>query len=342
MKPAIAFGEILLTVLFLLPQPLTARAVDSPAPWQEVAHMPDSKTYVVPALWAELPRLNAKTTVTILDVQGPGVVTQMHVSSLGTNCGVGFDSPETQSVIIRVCYDNESTPSIQMPLMDFLGDIQSQSAYFTTVYFSKVRESHNFRLPLPFRKSIKISLENPSGKNLVGYTDIQWEQVSAIPEKCGYLRTDYRHGSLDAQKDNLLFEANQPGRIAAHWLQYESENSEHGETICEANQELYLDGDTKPTLNYLGTEDVYGYSWGYKGTHSDNWAAILRQDDLKPTGSRIAVLRCRTNDAIAFRQSCKWVLTFAHDPNYQRKLAGTAIPFRHCVYYYSGPEATGH
>jgi len=279
--------------------------------WIEISKVPNTKTHVVPALWADFPRLNAKTTVKILDVEGPGVITQIHASALGTDFGKGFDSPASQGVIIRVFYDGEANASIEMPFMDFLGDIQCHSDYFTTVYFSKVKESHNFRLPIPFRKSIKVEIENVSENNLVGYIDLQWEELSSIPD-------------------------NKPASIVAHWLQYESEISINGETICEANQELYLDGDTVPTLNYLGTEDVYGYSWGYKGTHSDNWAAIIRQEDLQPTGSRIAVLRCRTNDAISFRKSCKWILTFLKDNQYHiNKLGNIPIPYRHCVYYYS-------
>lgn len=306
------------------------------AAWMKIAGVPDTKTHVIPALWADFPRLNAKTTIEILNVEGPGVITQIHASSLGTDFGKGFNSPASQGVIISVFYDGESTPSIDMPLMDFLGDIQCQSDYFTTVYFSKVKESHNFRLPIPFRKSIKVEIENPSENNLVGYIDIQWEQVSGIPYDCGYLYTDYRNSKLDTRKENLLFTLNKPASIVAHWLQYESEISTKGETICEANQELYLDGDTVPTLNYLGTEDVYGYSWGFKGTHSDNWAAIIRQEDLQPTGSRIAVLRCRKNDAISFRESCKWKLTFLKDDQSTiNKLGNTLIPYRHCVYYYS-------
>jgi hypothetical protein len=222
-----------------------------------------------------------------------------------------------------------------MPFMDFLGDIQCRSAYFNTVYFSKVKESHNFQLPMPFRKHIRIELANPSSSRLAGYADVQWESVVSLPEECGYLRTDYRDGVISAQTPNTLFEIGQPARIVAHWLQYESERSQHGETICEANQELYLDGDTAPTLNYLGSEDVYGHSWGYKDVHSDNWSAILRLEDLKPAGSRVAALRCRMLDAISFRKSCKWILTFAHDPDHQKRLADTPVPFRHCVYYYA-------
>ena len=65
--------------------------------------------------------------------------------------------------------------------MDFLGDIQCESAYFSNLYFSKVKRSHNFRLPMPFREHIKIEVENTSSFDLWGYTEVQWEQVGAIP-----------------------------------------------------------------------------------------------------------------------------------------------------------------
>lgn len=310
-------------------------ASESEANWQRITQILESKTYVVPSLWAEMPRLNAKTRVTILNVEGPGVVTLIHASALALKFDSQFSSEEAMNVILRIFYDGESKPAIEMPYMDFLGDIQCQSSYFNSVYFTKVKESHNFRIPIPFRKRIKIELENPSDKNLLGYTDIQWEKLPSIPPETGYLRVDYRQGNLNVQEDNILLDLHSKGKIIAHWFQYESEKSKGGETICEADQQLYLDKDSQPTLNYLGSEDVYGYSWGYKGTHSDGRSVILRQEDLKPEGSRIAILRCRTDDAISFQNSCKWVLTFSNDPGHQKKLGETRIPYRHCVYYYS-------
>ena len=191
---------------------------------------------------------------------------------------------------------------------------------------------------MPFRGHIRVEIENPSTVLLYGYLDVQWEQVPAIPDDSGVLRVDYRCGNIDARKENVLFDAAGPASIIAHWLQYESSLSPGGEVICEANQEIYLDGDRKPTLNYLGTEDVYGYSWGYKQTHSDGMVAILKKEDLNP-GSRIAVLRCRANDAISFQKSCRWVLTFEHDPVHRDILGDNPVPFRHSVYYYQTRNA---
>lgn len=263
----------------------------------------------------------------------------IHASALGKRSkespqGICFDSKESQGVMIRVFYDGESKPSINLPFMDFLGDIQCQSVYFNTVYFSKVNESHNFRLPMPFRKHIKIELENPSETGLKGYVDIQYEKVASLPDNTAYLFADFREGTINAQEPTVLFEINQRAKIVAHWLQYESAVSRLGETLCEGDQLLYLDGDTTPTLNYMGTEDVYGYSWGFRAVQSDNWLAIIRLEALKPTGSRVAMLRCRTTDAISFQKSCKWILTWATDPGPQKKLGEIPIPYRHCVYFY--------
>lgn len=85
----------------------------------------------------------------------------------------------------------------------------------------------------------------------------------------------------------------------------------------------------------MGTEDVYGFSWGFHDIASDNYAAIVKREELKLSGQRIAVLRCRENDAISFRKSCKWVITYLTDPGTVKQFGNTQVPFRHCVYNYS-------
>ncbi len=307
--------------------------------WHSVARIKEQKTHVVPALWQDLPKLNAKTRIKLLDVDGPGVISMFHSCAFvapGEGIAFNLDSYVSQNVILRIYYDGEEKPAIEMPLMDFFADIQCKSKYFNTIYFSKVKESHNCRLPMPFRKHIAVEIENPTDKNLTAYTDIQWEQVPSIPSDCGYLHTDYREGIIDPKIQLSVFELNKPGSLVAHWIQYESEKSfGNGDLICESNQEIYLDGDEKPTLNYLGTEDAYGYSWGFRGIASDNYSAIMKREELKPSGRRIAILRCRESDAISFRESCKWIITYLTDPGTVNAFGDGKVPFRHCVYYYS-------
>ena len=329
----IVFAASLLPVLLGGTEFLRA---EEPVSWQEVSRIRTGQSHVVPALWANLPRLDARTKVKILDVDSPGVVSMLHVCNFGPGNGFSGNTPGAQSVVVRVFYDSQTTPAVEMPLMDFLGDIQCQSALFNTVYFTKVKHSHNFRLPMPFRKHITIELENPSAENLAAYTDVQWEKVEQIPDDCGYLRTDYHSGTFQASKPLVLCQINRPATIMAHWLQYESVKSVRGEQLCEGDHQFFLDGDDKPTLNYLGSEDAYGFSWGFQhGVQSDGRCAIIKLENLKPAGSRVAAIRCRVDDAIRFQKSCRLVLTYENDPGAAAALGTTPIPYRHCVYYYA-------
>ena len=69
--------------------------------------------------------------------------------------------------------------------MDFLGNIEAKAKPFSTIYFSRVRRSHNFRLPLPFREGIRIEVENPTDRNAFGYLETQWDEVTGDPGGIG-------------------------------------------------------------------------------------------------------------------------------------------------------------
>src|SRR5690242_12015873 len=75
---------------------------DEPVSWHEVGRVRPGQSHVVPALWADLPKLNARTKVKILDVDGPGVVSVLHVCNFGPAAGFAGNSPGAQAVMVRV------------------------------------------------------------------------------------------------------------------------------------------------------------------------------------------------------------------------------------------------
>jgi hypothetical protein len=304
--------------------------------WQELSKVGKARTQGVTAFWGGLPELNAKARVKVLDADGPGVITSIHVSAMAADGIEGFGSPQVAGLIIRVFYDGQAKAGIEMPLMDFLGDVECKSQYFSSVFLSKVKESHNFRIPMPFRKHVTIEVENPSDRKVVGYLELTYDTVETVPKESGHLRVDYRTGNLSAKTPNTMFKLDRAGVIVAHWLQYETDKARDGQLICEADQQFFLDGDTKPTLQSMGSEDLYGGSWGFIAQQGDGqYTSILRNEKVGAAGSRVAVLRCRSLDAISFRKSCRWVLTWANDAWAAEKLGDSPIPYRHCVYYYS-------
>ena len=322
------------------------------------------RTYLSSVTWPYdkypgMQELNGRAVITLIDRDGPGVVSQIHSSiyfKKKEDLNVEDESDDSaKSLIVRVWYDREESPSIEMPWMEFLGDIQCGSSFFDTVFFSKVKYSHNFHLEMPFRKHIKIEIENTSDIDLIGYSDLQYDLLPSLPENCGYLLVDYRVGRNLVPNDILeVFKSESAGAIVAHWLQIEADNPfcAKGEGLCEANNEVYIDGEHHPSMEYLGTEDYYGYSWGFKGVQSNSYSAILKNETLPAGGSRIAMLRCREMDKIRFQKSCRIVMDYTEEYFSDIKTDQSVFPlerdgypkvkfmadYRSCYYYYALKE----
>ena len=316
--------------------------------WQEISAIGDRRTHVVPGTWAldkypDAETLKPHTKVVLLDQEGPGVVTGFHASDQAA-CDQG-------QLILRVWYDEEPKPAIELPLMDFLGNLEGKAQPYSTIYFSRVRKSQNFRLPMPFRQHIRIEVENPTDADILGYFEIQWDETKSIPPESGYLRVAYRAGTFAFPHEELILcDIRSPGTIVAHSLQMAADHPAcgNGTGTCEGNHEIYLDGDTTPSGESLGCEDFYGHSWGFGGgVESDFHAAIIRYEATPQGGTLVAMVRARDTDKITFRKSCKILLTYKHDLGEPCGAAtGKAlqpfsdgasvdVPYRSCIYYYA-------
>ena len=116
--------------------------------WEKLTSVGGINSRVVPNTWSkdkypDAPELFAGASVTVLDAEGPGVVTNIHVSDYKVRTNPS-DNRSASAIIIKVWYDNEKTPAIEMPLMDFVGDIEASCDFYDTAFFSRVKLSHNF------------------------------------------------------------------------------------------------------------------------------------------------------------------------------------------------------
>ncbi len=323
--------------------------------WENTARIETGRARLARICWPydkypDMPQLTAGSEVVLLDEDGPGVVTNLHSSAM-YHMGGEKNPAAYRQVEIEITYDRHAEPDIRMPLCDFLADVDGDCECFNTVYFSKVRFSHNFRLPMPFRSHIRIVLRNPTKTDLMGYTDLQWKQLCELPEDVGYLYTAYRADRLQIPEQTAqLCRIDGRGTLRAHWFSIGTDCAlaKNGEYVCEGNQEFYVDGEQAPSLEYLGTEDVYSHSWGFAGTGGDGYAAITRMDHPTPERTQLAMLRCRTIDAIPFERSLRLELDYrdeffafaSKNPLHtwevlgDRPRASFNIDYKSCLYYY--------
>ena len=306
--------------------------------------------YLVNVSWnldkyPEAPEFLPHSKLTILDADGPAMITNIHASAYYQKGRFAESETAACSMWLRVYYDGSEIPAIDMPLMDFLGDVDCCCKPYATQYFSKVKESHNFYLTMPFERHIKIEVENRSNVDLNGYMTLQVEPLSRWDADLGYLYTQYREADVVLPDDVLdIMDVEGNGTLVAHWLQIHAESPlcRNGDYICEGNDEFYLDGEETPSLEYLGTEDLYGFSWGFQGQQSDGRSAIIREDKSE-TGIKLCMLRTRREDKIRFTRSCRVIINYAEEffsafttnPRYKEyKKEQLPISYKSCSYYY--------
>jgi len=333
--------------------------------WMDTARLDTRPSRLERICWPydkypDMPQLLAGAEITLLDADGPGVVTNLHAAAMGCLDGIlgtcSAHEPDAHTrIIIEITYDNHQTPDISMPLYAFLGDPLGNSDRYRTIYFAKVQDAHNFRLPIPFDRHIKIVFKNPTQTDIISYTDLQWKKLDVLPEDCGYLRIAYRKAAMQAPEDvPVLADIADRGTVKAHWLCLgtDLENASGGEFICEANQEFYIDGEDHPSLEYLGTEDLYAHSWGLGSSSCDGYSVITGVQHPREGRTEVTMLRCRTEDAIGFNKSLRLKMDYSQDyfshastnPLLKtgvfapRPRLSFLIDYQSCVYYYGARD----
>jgi hypothetical protein len=91
----------------------------------------------------------------------------------------------------------------------------------------------------------------------------------------------------------------------------------------EGNNEVRIDGEADPRADYLGTEDSFGFSWGFQrpftGLH--NGINFVRNE----TPSMLSIYRFHARNAIRFERSLDWRIDWSHEfrdnTDFHRRLA---------------------
>ena len=97
--------------------------------------------------------LKSKETVTLVDINGPGCINQFWITS---------DLPKFRALILRMYWDNEETPSVEVPMGDFFAMGHDQAPHTVNslpIVVGPYRGLASY-WQMPFRKHARITLEN--------------------------------------------------------------------------------------------------------------------------------------------------------------------------------------
>ena len=251
-----------------------------------------------PAIWLE-----ARATATIADIDGPGVVRHMWFT-------IPPMRPELmRSVLIHVFYEGASKPSISTPLLDFCGLALGRPAHHDSA-FTVSPEGRGFinLMPMPFRRHLRIEIENGSDARLRLYYQLTCTREEVAAE-AGYLHAQFRRESpTTLGRDYVILDGLRgPGRYLGTVVGIRV--IDPGTWYGEGEVKIYLDGDDElPTICGTGLEDYVGTAWGMGSFHTQfSGVPIVVEVPGRPQNMPefVSFYRWHVVDPIVFEHDCR-------------------------------------
>lgn len=141
-------------------------------------------------------------TRVLADLQGPGVISHIWITAAST------DMYYLRRVLLRMYWDGEENPSVEVPLGDFFGLGHSRVYTYSCAAFSCSTNNSGYLggdinrsaamncwLPMPFAKSAHIELvnESPVGTYIpMFYYYIDWQKHPSLPADTLYFHAQWR------------------------------------------------------------------------------------------------------------------------------------------------------
>jgi len=275
----------------------------------------------------------------LADIKGSGCIRHMYATLLS------FDRFYYRNLILRMYWDEEEKPSVEVPLGDFFGIGHCKVRYFTSLLLtvnsgdpSIGTHGLNCYFPMPFSKRCLIEVVNESQfqidalwyhidyekydkpeQNLARFHS-QWRRENPckaiLPEGVEKLTPENQTGdigkNLTGKENYVILEAEGRGNYVGCILNVDNIA---GGWWGEGDDMIFIDGEKwPPSFHGTGTEEIFGggacpnaeYSGPYTGFH------LISRSDWSGKNS---MYRFFVADPIRFQRSIKATIEHGHANN---------------------------
>jgi len=282
------------------------------------------------------------STAELADVAGPGVIRHLWLTT---------DRGSLRALVLRMYWDGEQNPSVEVPLGDFFCNGWSDELALVDSELIVVAPAGglNSYWPMPFRERARITLENLAAHGVPVYYQVTYSRHE-LPERTGYLHTAWRRTNPvgAAGSHTILDGVRGRGRYVGTYLAIEPG---HPGWWGEGELKFFLDGDEEfPTLCGTGTEDYFGGAWNFDldGRYVPYSTGRLGLHQVLPTSQiyqprqRFGMYRWHSPDPVQFErdlrvtvQALGWQSGGRYLPLERADIATTAF------WYQAEPHAPG-
>lgn len=248
--------------------------------------------------------LKAGQVHTIAEIDGPGAINHIWMTLTGV----------WRHTILRIYWDDQETPSVEVPAGDFFCNGWNSYAHVNSLAVCvNPGSGFNCYWTMPFRKKCKMTMENLDDKDVALFYQID-HTLTEVADDVGYFHTHFRRVNPLPFKEvfTILDGVAGKGQFVGCYMAWGVNNNLWW---GEGEIKFYLDGDKEfPTICGTGTEDYFcgsycfwdkdknyvEYSTAYTGLNQ-----VIRPDGKLNSQQRFGMYRWHITDPIRFEENIR-------------------------------------
>ncbi len=293
--------------------------------------------------------IKSKESVILADIEGPGIIKHLYFTTILPN------PLEFRNAVIRMYWDYEKSPSVEVPMGDFFGVSNCRLRLINSLMITINRGiwgSYGFNIyfPMPFSKHAKIEIENQGPSPLGGYMTGFWYHIDYdklddnLPKDIGYFHAHWNRENLTTVSEKILkrkkknvsswagknltgddnyviLDAKGDGQLVGLLLNIDNLA---GGWYGEGDDMIFIDDDKwPPSFHGTGSEEIFGGGASPKHEYSGPYTGFHLIENFNYSGNN-GMYRWYIHDPIRFKQKIKWTIEHGHANNFENDYSSVA------------------
>jgi len=250
-------------------------------------------------------RIKPKEIFTVAEIRGEGAIQHIWMTPTG----------QWRFTILRIYWDDETTPSVEVPVGDFFACGWGQYAQISSLAICvNPGSAFNCYWEMPFRKSARITVENIADDEMTLFYQVDYT-LTDVPEDAAYFHAQFRRTNPTPDKSVYTLLDGVKG-----WGHYVGTYMAWGVNSTgwwgEGEIKFYMDGDTDyPTICGTGTEDYFCGSYNFENQKTKQYQEfttpysglpqVIRPDGVYQSQQRFGLYRWHVMDPIRFEKDLR-------------------------------------
>ncbi|NHJ23724.1 MAG: DUF2961 domain-containing protein [Candidatus Lokiarchaeota archaeon] len=269
----------------------------------------------------------------LCNIQGAGIIKHIWMTIASS------DPNYLRKLVLRIWWDNEENPSVEVPIGDFFGIGHGKTINFWSLPFSNGPndgKGFNCFFPMPFSKNAKIQVQNDSDTLTVLYFYIDYEEHISIPQEFGRFHAIWNRQNRCKGKaygtgkkvehfikknkthdeDYVILEATGEGHYVGCHLDIHNlmtpDNTSKMDLWWPGEGDDYIEIDDGESILYgTGTEDYFCMAWCPNQFYCSPYFGVILPGGKNWSG-KISYYRYHIEDPIYFHKNIKVKIEHGH------------------------------